>query len=143
MKKIIALALAATLSFSTFGLLVGCTSTSDIEEIMVGTNTTYTDGSDEGATLHTYNVILKDTVDWDNISTAERARIAKAAFEEAKKKVKEDGLITGYSIAGSAWDKQAEEHCTAFMYNINERLLTIFIGGERSDETVSVTPLEL
>jgi hypothetical protein len=143
MKKIIALTLAATLSFSALGLLVACDGTNDIEKITEGTNTAYAEGSDEGATVHTYMVVLKDTVDWNNISTAERAKIAKTAFEEAKKKVQEDGLITGYSISGSAWDKETEEYQTAFMYNINERLLLIFIGGEKSDETVSVTPLEL
>jgi hypothetical protein len=138
MKKIIALALVAIVSLSTLGLLAGCGDTSNVEKIVVGTNTTYAEGSDEGATQHTYNVHLKDTVDWDNLSTADRARIAKAAFEEAKEKVKEDGLITGYSISGRTADGN-----TAFMYNINERLLVIYIGNEMSDETVSVTPLEI
>jgi hypothetical protein len=138
MKKIITLVLAALLSFSALGLLVACNGANDIERITEGTNTTYSEGSDEGVTVHTYSVQLKDTVDWNNISAAERARIAKAAFEEAKKKVQEDGLITGYSISGITANEE-----TAFMYNINERLLVIFIGGEKSDETVSVTPLEL
>jgi hypothetical protein len=138
MKKIIALALAATLSFSTLGLLVACDGASYVEKIIVGDNTTYAADSDEGATMHTYLVVLKDTVDWDNISTAERAKIAKAAYEEAKAKVEEAGLITGYSISAVTADDQ-----TAFSYNINERLLLISIGGERSDETVSVTPIAM
>jgi hypothetical protein len=138
MKKIIALALAAIVSLSTLGLLAGCGDTSNVEKIVVATNTTYAAGSDEGAVQHNYNVYLKDTVDWDNLSTADRARIAKAAFEEAKEKVKEDGLITGYSISAITANEK-----TAFMYNINERLLIIFIGGEKSDETVTVTPLQI
>jgi hypothetical protein len=129
MKKITALALAIILSVSMFGLLTACGGgASDIESITVGEN------ESNGVSMKIYRVTLKDSVDWAGISEGEREKIAIAGFNEAQKKIAEDGIFN-YQIIG--YNEAAPD---AFMYNGEAHTMIIRVEGEKVGEVGVTVP---
>jgi lipopolysaccharide export LptBFGC system permease protein LptF len=130
MKKIIALMLAAILAVSTFGLLTACgRGASDIERITVSEN------ESNGVGIKIYNVELKDSIIWADLSDQDREKLAVAAFDEAQKKIAEDDVFN-YQITGTA-DEPA-----IFMYDHENRKMIIYVAREKVGE-VDVTPPEI
>jgi hypothetical protein len=130
MKRIIALILAALLSVSMFGLLAACgRGTSDIESITVGENEA------NGVSMKIYRVVLKDTIDWAGLSESDREKIATVGFDEAQKKIAEDGTFNYQIIGYNAGEP------TAFLYDGEHRTMIIYVAGEQVGEA-AVTPPE-
>lgn len=129
MRKIVGVALAAMLALSMFGLLAGCgTGASDIENISVGTQV-----SNE-VTMSNYEVRLKDSVDWPSLSDSDREKIAKAGYEQAQAKIKEDGTHN-YNIIGITADGKA-----AFQYDREHTLLIIYVDDAKVAEVAVEAP---
>jgi hypothetical protein len=118
--------LVVLLSVLLFGLLAACgAGASSIERIVVGSQ------KSNDVDMKNYQIFLKDTVDWAALSDQDRARIAVAGFEEAQKKIAEDG-IHNYNITGIAADS------TAFQYNGADKVMVIYLDNEQV-ATVEVT----
>jgi hypothetical protein len=123
MKKIITLVVALALAVSMLGLLSACgRGAGDIESITVSENKA------NGVDIKVYQVSLKDTIVWADLSDGDRERIAVAAFNEAQKKIAENNIFN-YSIIGRSADQPV-----AFMYDAENRNMVIFIANQPVSE---------
>jgi hypothetical protein len=129
MKRISRRVLVVTLAVLILGLLAACgVGASSIERINVGSQ------ESNGVSIKNYNVLLKDSVDWPALSDKDREKIAIAGFNEAQKKIAEDG-IHNYNITGNA------NGVSAFMYDAMNQVMIIYLDGTQYS-TVAVTPPE-
>jgi hypothetical protein len=129
MKKIMTLTLAVLLSVSTLGLLIACgRSASDIETITASKN------ESNGVDVRVYHVQLKDSVDWAALSESDREKLAVVAFDEAQKKIAEDGVFN-YQISGGTTDEPI-----AFMFGGEKQTMVIYVAGEQVGEVPVEVP---
>lgn len=130
MKKIAGVVLATLLAFSMFGLLVGCGNGSkDIISITVGTN------QSNDVEVSNYEVHLsKDAAAWAGLSNSGREKIAKAAFNEAQAKVKEEGKFN-YNIIGLTSDGTR-----AFQFDRQNSLMGIYVDNVKVADVAVTIP---
>jgi hypothetical protein len=129
MKKLMTLVLAALLSTSLLGLLTACgTGANDIEAITVGEN------ESNGVNVKVYHVKLKDSVNWAALSEGDREKYAVTGFNEAQKKIAEDGVFS-YQISGGTADEPI-----AFVYGGEKQTMVIYVAGEQVGEVPVEVP---
>jgi hypothetical protein len=125
MKKISRRVLIVTLAALILGLLTACAGANSIEKITVGAQ------ESNGVSVKNYNVFLKDSVDWPALSDKDREKIAVAAFDEAQKKIAEEGTHN-YNISGITGDT------VAFQYDGENKVMIIWLDNKPA-ATVAVT----
>jgi hypothetical protein len=129
MKKTIALILATILAVSMLSFFTACgRGASDIARVTVSEN------ESNGVGIKVYNVELKDSIIWADLSEQDREKLAVAAFEEAQKRIAEEDVFN-YQITGSA------DEPSILMYDHENRKMIIYVARERVGE-VDVTPPE-
>jgi hypothetical protein len=128
MKRIVKGLIVVALSALALGLFAACTAgAGSIDRVVVGSQE-----SNEVA-VKNYTVFLKDTVDWSALSENDREKVAVAGFEEAQKKITEDGTHN-YSISGIANDQQA------FLYDGVNKTMIIYLDDEKVGEVAVTVP---
>jgi hypothetical protein len=133
MKKISKRVLITITAALVLGLLAACgVGANSIERVAIGTQET------NGVNMTNYTVYLKDTVNWSALSDKDREKLAVIGFEEAQKKIAEDGTHSGrYNINGITPEKTM-----AFQYDGENKVMAIYLDGKPTGATVAVTPPE-
>jgi len=127
-KRIIAVVAACILALTLGAGLVGCGGggASSIVGVNKGNNQV-----SNGVTTTNYIVVVKSSVDWANMTDANRKKITDSGIEQARTTAKNDG-VTNFNIIG-----RNEDSVMLFMYNQTDNTVVIYDGSADGSNPIS------